>query len=87
MKTGKSRQACLYEFQETKCRRTDGVIEGRWQKCRALLHTENYFQQDIRPHEYALAVLKYAGFLQRSPGSTTSRYGPFSCACREPFCI
>lgn len=37
---GEIQTGCLYEFQETKCRRTDGVIEGRWQKCRALLHTE-----------------------------------------------
>ena len=60
---GEIQTGCLYEFQETKCRKTDGVIEGRWQKVRPLLHTENYFQQDIRPHEYLFAILKYAGFL------------------------
>ena len=37
---GEIQTGCLYEFQETKCRRTDGVIEGRWQKVRPLLHTE-----------------------------------------------
>ncbi len=36
---GEIRQAVSMSFQETKCRRTDGVIEGRWQKCQALLHT------------------------------------------------
>ena len=37
---GEIQTGCLYEFQETKCRKTDGVIEGRWQKVRPLLHTE-----------------------------------------------
>ena len=37
---GEIQTGCLYEFQETKCRRTDGAIEGRWQKVRSLLHTE-----------------------------------------------
>lgn len=37
---GEIQTGCLYEFQETKCRKTDGVIEGRWQKARPLLHTE-----------------------------------------------
>ena len=37
---GEIQTGCLYEFQETKCRKTDGVIEGRWQKGRPLLHTE-----------------------------------------------
>ncbi len=37
---GEIQTGCLYEFQETKCRKTDGAIEGRWQKVRPLLHTE-----------------------------------------------
>ena len=37
---GEIQTGCLYEFQETKCRKTDGVIEGRWQKVRPLLRTE-----------------------------------------------
>ena len=37
---GEIQTGCLYEFQETKCRKTDGVIEGRWQKVQPLLHTE-----------------------------------------------
>lgn len=37
---GEIQTGCLYKFQETKCRKTDGVIEGRWQKVRPLLHTE-----------------------------------------------
>ena len=37
---GEIQTGCLYDFQETKCRKTDGVIEGRWQKVRPLLHTE-----------------------------------------------
>ena len=63
MRTGKFRQAVSMNFRrqnaggQTASSREDGRRSGR--SCTQ----KNYFQQDIRPHEYILAVLKYAGFL------------------------
>ena len=60
---GEIQTGCLYEFQETGTG-PGGTRHGEVGEERsALPHGENYFRQDIRPHEYVLAVLQYAGYL------------------------
>ena len=60
---GEIQTGCLYEFQETGTG-PGGTVTGKWGEERsALPHGKITFGRDIRPHEYVLAVLQYAGYL------------------------
>ena len=63
MKTERFRRAVSMNFRRQSAERQTALSREGGRKSGLFCTQKNYFQQDIRPHEYLFAILKYAGFL------------------------